>query len=111
MALADWYFARNETIPCPTRVQKSVDWDSYLLNALDNSGAEGVIVVMAKFCEAHMFYYPELRKTLNTHNIPHLLIETEHEGMPVEAIRTRVEAMIERIRRKSPTRQITQESA
>lgn len=111
MALADWYFARNETIPCPTRVQKTVDWDSYLLNALDNSGAEGVIVVMAKFCEAHMFYYPELRKTLNTHNIPHLLIETEHEGMPVETIRTRVEAMIERIRRKSPTRQITQESA
>lgn len=111
IAMADWYFARNENIPCPTRVQKSVNWDSYLLNVLNNNGAEGVIVLMAKFCEAHMFYYPEPRKALDSQNIPHLLIETEHEGMPVETIRTRVEAMIERIRRKSPSRQTTQESA
>lgn len=110
-ALADWYFARNENIPCPTRVQKTVNWDEYLINALEKSGAEGVIVMMAKFCEAHMFYYPELRKALEANNIPHLLIETEHEGIPVETLRTRVEATIERIRRKSPTRQTIQESA
>lgn len=108
-ALAEWYFARNVNIPCPTRVQRSVDWDSYLLDTMAASGAEGVIVMMAKFCEAHMFYYPELRKTLNEKKIPHLLIETEHEGMPVETIRTRVEAMIERIRRQSPAQAIQQE--
>lgn len=99
-ALAHWYFERNKDIPCPTRVQHNVDWDGYLLKSVQESGAEGVIVLMAKFCEPHMFYYPELRKSLEAHDIPHLLIETEHEGMPVETIRTRVEAMLERIRRK-----------
>ncbi len=99
-ALADWYFDRNRNIPCPTRVQKSVDWDRYLLDTISASGAEGVIVLMARFCEPHMFHYPELRKALDARGIPHLLIETEHEGLPVETIRTRVEAMIERIRRK-----------
>ncbi|MGQ0621911.1 MAG: 2-hydroxyacyl-CoA dehydratase subunit D [Panacagrimonas sp.] len=99
-ALADWYFNRNKNVPCPTRVQKSVDWDRYLLDSMSASGAEGVIVLMARFCEPHMFYYPELRKTLDAQGIPHLLIETEHEGLPVETLRTRVEAMIERIRRK-----------
>lgn len=99
-ALADWYFDRNKNVPCPTRVQNTVDWDRYLLKSMEASGAEGVIVLMAKFCEPHMFYYPELRKSLDAHGIPHLLIETEHEGMPVETIRTRVEAMLERIHRK-----------
>ncbi|GAB3377102.1 2-hydroxyacyl-CoA dehydratase family protein [Spongiibacter taiwanensis] len=101
-ALANWYFARNANAPCPTRVQKSVSWSEYLLHSLEESDAEGVIVLMAKFCEAHMFHYPELRKALNAKGIPHLLIETEHEGLPVESVRTRVEAMIERIRRKQP---------
>ena len=59
----------------------------------------GVIVLMAKFCEPHMLYYPELRKALDRSQVPHLLIETEHEGLPLETVRTRVEAFLERIRR------------
>lgn len=107
-ALAQWYFSRNETIPCPTRVQKTVDWDSYLVNIIGASQADGVIVLMAKFCEAHMFYYPELRKRLEEQGIPHLLIETEHEGLPVETLRTRIEAMLERIRRNTSTTATTE---
>jgi benzoyl-CoA reductase/2-hydroxyglutaryl-CoA dehydratase subunit BcrC/BadD/HgdB len=98
-ALADWHFNRNVTVPCATRVQNDVDWDAYLLKSLEESGAAGVIVLMAKFCEPHMLYYPELRKALDGANVPHLLIETEHEGLPVETIRTRVETFLERIRR------------
>jgi benzoyl-CoA reductase/2-hydroxyglutaryl-CoA dehydratase subunit BcrC/BadD/HgdB len=48
-----------------------------------------------------MLYYPELRKELNRREIPHLLIETEHEGLPIESLRTRVEALLEGIRRAS----------
>ena len=59
----------------------------------------GVVVLMAKFCEPHMLYYPELRKALDASDVPHLLIETEHEGLPLESIRTRVETFLERIRR------------
>ncbi|MTD12498.1 2-hydroxyacyl-CoA dehydratase [Nakamurella sp. YIM 132087] len=99
-AMALWYLARNVAVPCPTRVQHDVDWDGYLLDVLDGSGAEGLIVLMAKFCEPHMLYYPELRKALDSKGIPHLLIETEHEGMPLESMRTRIEALLERIRRR-----------
>lgn len=104
-AFGEWYFARNRNVPCPTRVQKTVDWDRYLLDSIEASGAQGVIVLMAKFCEPHMFHYPELRKALDAHGVPHLLIETEHEGIPMEALRTRVEAMLERIRRKQSQQQ------
>jgi benzoyl-CoA reductase/2-hydroxyglutaryl-CoA dehydratase subunit BcrC/BadD/HgdB len=97
--LTRWYFDRNVTVPCATRVQNTVDWDAYLLQSLQKSGAAGVIVLMAKFCEPHMLYYPELRKALDGSEIPHLLIETEHEGVPLESIRTRVETLLERIRR------------
>jgi benzoyl-CoA reductase/2-hydroxyglutaryl-CoA dehydratase subunit BcrC/BadD/HgdB len=90
---------RNVTVPCATRVQNDVDWDDYLLKSLGESGAAGVIVLLAKFCEPHMLYYPELRKALDANGVPHLLIETEHEGLPVEALRTRVETFLERIRR------------
>jgi benzoyl-CoA reductase subunit C len=98
-ALVRWYFERNVKAPDPTRVQNDVDWDRYLLDSLEQSGAAGVIVLMAKFCEPHMLYYPQLRKSLDSNQIPHLLIETEHEGLPEEAVRTRLEAFVERIRR------------
>jgi benzoyl-CoA reductase subunit C len=95
-AIATWYQQRNVNIPCPTRVQQDVDWDGWLLGAVQSSGAEAVIHLLPKFCEPHMLYYPELRKALDAAGIPHLLIETEHEGIPLESFRTRIEALVER---------------
>jgi bcr-type benzoyl-CoA reductase subunit C len=98
-SLAEWYLDRNLTAPCPTRVTMKVDWDTYLLDSLKASNSQGVVVLMAKFCEPHMLYYPELRKALEAHDIPLLLVETEHEGFPVESMRTQLETFVERIRR------------
>jgi benzoyl-CoA reductase subunit C len=106
-ALTRWYFDRNTNVPCATRAQKTVDWETYLVKSIEKSRADGVIVLMAKFCEPHMLYYPELRKELNRREIPHLLIETEHEGLPIESLRTRVEAMLEGIRRAAFTSSTT----
>ncbi|MFF3380445.1 2-hydroxyacyl-CoA dehydratase subunit D [Streptomyces sp. NPDC002680] len=103
-ALGEWYARRNVTIPCPTRVQQDADWDVYLVDAVRHSGAEAVIHLMPKFCEPHMLYYPELRKGLEAAGIPQLLLETEHEGMPLETFRTRIEAVVERARRRRPVR-------
>lgn len=100
-ALTQWYFDRNVNVPCPTRVQHDADWDTYLTNAVSESGADGVVILMAKFCEPHMLLYPELRKMMDQRDIPYLLIETEHEGLPMETIRTRVEALVERISRRA----------
>jgi benzoyl-CoA reductase subunit C len=102
VAMGRWYSRRNVVIPCPTRVQHDVDWDRYLLEAMQASGAEALIHLMPKFCEPHMLYYPELRKALDAAGIPQLLIETEHEGIPLESFRTRIEALVERALRRRP---------
>jgi benzoyl-CoA reductase subunit C len=99
-ALNQWYAERNVTIPCPTRVQQDADWDQYLVDVVKHSGAEAVIHLMPKFCEPHMLYYPELRKRLDAENILQLQLETEHEGLPLESFRTRIEALVERARRR-----------
>ena len=101
-AIARWYARRNVNIPCPTRVQQDADWDAYLIGAVRSSGAEAVIHLLPKFCEPHMLYYPELRKGLDAAGIPQLLLETEHEGLPAESVRTRVETLVERTRRRRP---------
>ena len=78
-------------------MQHDVDWDAYLSDAVDASGAEGVIVLMAKFCEPHMLLLPRAAQGAGRARHPALLIETEHEGLPMESVRTRVEALVERI--------------
>jgi benzoyl-CoA reductase subunit C len=104
-ALAHWYLARNLKVPCPTRVDQKVDWERYLLSAMDRSRAEGMIVLMAKFCEPHMYYYPEIKEAFEAQGIPHLLIETEHELSALEGLRTRVETFLEIVKRQgSPSR-------
>jgi len=99
-ALAEWYLARNLKVPCPTRVDQNADWEGYLVAAMDRSKAEGMIVLMAKFCEPHMYYYPEIKEAFEARGIPHLLIETEHEMSTLEALRTRIETFLEIVRRQ-----------
>lgn len=99
-ALARWYLDRNTGVPCPTRVQNNVDWDAYLLDAIREEKAHGMIVLMAKFCEPHMYYYPEVKEAFESADVPHLLIETEHEGMALEGLKTRVETFVEIVKRR-----------
>lgn len=98
-ALVEWYANRNENVPCCTRAQKGVEWADYLVESVRDSGAEGVVTLMAKFCEPHMLYFPELRKGLERNKVPQIRLETEHEGIPYESIRTRIESFLEMIRR------------
>ena len=100
-ALARWYIDRNWNAPCPTRLDPKSDWDEWLLNASRNSGAMGMIVLMAKFCEPHYFQYPRIKKTFESNGVPHLLVETEHELVAGGNIRTRVESFVEMIKRQS----------
>lgn len=99
-ALARWYMDRNTGVPCPTRVQNNVDWDAYLLAAMRDERAQGMIVLMAKFCEPHMYYYPEVKEAFEKAGVPHLLIETEHESMALESLKTRVETFVEIVKHR-----------
>ncbi|MGE4243085.1 2-hydroxyacyl-CoA dehydratase subunit D [Ramlibacter sp.] len=96
--LVAWYFARNIATPCPTRTHTPTRWSESLPDAATGAGAEGVITLLVKFCEPHMYLIPEIGDALQARSIPHLLIETEHEGMPLESIRTRLESFVESIR-------------
>jgi benzoyl-CoA reductase subunit C len=48
-----------------------------------------------------MYYYPEIKERLEREGIPQLLIETEHESMPLEAFKTRIETFIEIVKRRA----------
>lgn len=100
-ALANWYIERNRVLPCPTRPIKDRDWEDYLLEEVANADAVGLIVLMVKFCEPHMFFYPEIKEAFDSAGIPQLMIESEHEELPVEALKTRVETFIEIAKRRA----------
>ncbi|MES2494415.1 MAG: 2-hydroxyacyl-CoA dehydratase family protein [Pseudomonadota bacterium] len=99
-ALAFWYFERNRKVPCPTRADGDADWDDFLVREVTRTGAEGLIVLVAKFCEPHMYYFPEIVEACERAGIALLKLETEHDGMPLEAFKTRIETFVEVSRRR-----------
>jgi benzoyl-CoA reductase/2-hydroxyglutaryl-CoA dehydratase subunit BcrC/BadD/HgdB len=94
-ALADRYLERIP--PCPTKVDWETDWTDYIKEMVNRSKAQGVISLLVKFCPPHMLYYPDIRWGLAKAGIPDLLLETEHEVVSLEAVRTRLQAFIETI--------------
>lgn len=94
-AIAAFYVMQNKNVPCPTRVDPNTNWQKYLIDAAQKNKAEAIVILMAKYCEPHMFFYPDIKEALEASDIPHLLIEMEHEVVSLEALRTRIEAFIE----------------
>jgi bcr-type benzoyl-CoA reductase subunit C len=99
-ALTAWYIARNDVVPCPTRLDPSIDWDGWLLEKVREAGAQGLIVLLVKFCEPHYFYYPRIKQAFEAAGVPHLLLETEHDMSALGNLRTRIEAFVELLKRK-----------
>ncbi|MBF7082849.1 2-hydroxyacyl-CoA dehydratase [Desulfallas sp. Bu1-1] len=94
-AIAAHYLEKNKDVPCPTRCDPTTDWPQYLIDSMRKHEAEKLVILMAKYCEPHMFFYPDIKEALEKAGIPHLLIEMEHEVVSLEALRTRIEAFIE----------------
>jgi bcr-type benzoyl-CoA reductase subunit C len=99
-ALTRWYIARNDVVPCPTRLDPSIDWDGWLLEAVRQAGAAGLIVLLVKFCEPHYFYYPRIKQTFEEAGVPHIMLETEHDMSALGNLRTRIEAFVELLARR-----------
>lgn len=100
-AMTRWYLDTNHRVPCPTRATRDGDWEAYLLDRVATTGAQGLVILMVKFCEPHMYFYPEIKDAFEARDVPHLLIETEHEDIPLEALKTRVETFVEVAGRKA----------
>ena len=106
VAIAKAYIRKNEVVPCPTRIDPDVEWNEWLLKAVGDCGAKGLIVLLAKFCEPHYFHYPRIKAIFEAGNVPHLLIETEHDGVPMENVRTKVESFVEMIKSHSLSKSV-----
>jgi benzoyl-CoA reductase subunit C len=100
-AFARWHLERNKRVPCPTVSDETADLDRFLLGAVERSKAHGLIILQVKYCEPHMFFYPEIKETFEREGVPHLLVETEHEQMPMEALKTRLETFMEIVKRRA----------
>ncbi len=100
VALATAYIDKNQNAPCPTRIAPDTDWNTWLLKKVGISHAKGLIVLLAKYCEPHYFHYPRIKAAFEEANVPHLLVETEHEGVALENLRTKVESFAEMIKRQ-----------
>lgn len=95
--LAKRYLRR---VPCPSKHNTQFDRREYLVDMVRQSNADGVVMLVLKFCDPHDFDYPDLAKHLTEAGIPHLRIETEMQSSSVEQIRTRLEAFVEMLKEK-----------
>lgn len=68
---------------------------AHLLERVRATGAEGVVIMAAKFCEPALLDYPLLRRTMEERGIPHLFLEFEEKMWTFEKVRSDVETFVE----------------
>lgn len=90
-ALAEHYI---NDVPCPTKHNQDRKYAEYLSNLARESEAQGVVILMVKYCEPYLFAYSVVKAELARHGIPHLLLEIE-PPTSLESARTRLQAFIE----------------
>lgn len=95
-ALAEAYL--HMAAPCPTRIYPQMKLGPYLVDRVRQAGANGLMIILVKYCEAHDYTYPHMRRHLDPAGIPYLMIKTEHETSSVEQMKTRLQAFFEIIR-------------
>jgi bzd-type benzoyl-CoA reductase N subunit len=87
-------------VPCPAKHSDSFDRRDYLVDMVRRSEADGVVMLILKFCDPHDFDYPDLAKRLSDSDIAHLKIETEMQPVSIEQVRTRLQAFVEMLEEK-----------
>jgi benzoyl-CoA reductase subunit C len=91
MAMADGYL---EGIACPTKYDPTKKWADHVLSMAKQAKANGVVVLMPKFCEILAFEYPHVNSLLTENGFPHLMLECDHSGATA-GIKTRLQAFVE----------------
>ena len=93
-ALADRLFRK---VPCPCKHNPEKDRGEDLLRRVIDSGAQGVVFILLKFCDPHAFDFPYLKEILEKQKIPTLLLELDPGGIARGALETRIRAFVERL--------------
>jgi benzoyl-CoA reductase/2-hydroxyglutaryl-CoA dehydratase subunit BcrC/BadD/HgdB len=68
-----------------------------LVDMARETGADGVVAAMFKFCDPEEFDYPVYKKALDEAGIPVLYLEIEQKNENPEALRTRIQSFAEMI--------------
>lgn len=90
-ALADYSLRR---LPCPAKLHPAYDPGHYLLERAREGQADGLLLIVEKFCEPHAFDSALLRPALEQAGLPYLVLEME-QASSLEALRTRLQAFVE----------------
>ena len=85
----------EKSLPVPTQTGLPMRWEKYIVDRVKDSKAQGIVVLVVKFCEPHLFSYPFIKDALAKAGIPHIMVETEHEVISLEGVRTRLQAFVE----------------
>jgi benzoyl-CoA reductase subunit C len=80
---------------CPTKHKGVRAHEETLLGEVQKSGARGVIFFLYKYCEAHYFDYPDLKKALESRGISCLLLDVEDPSQSMEQLKIRIQAFVE----------------
>jgi benzoyl-CoA reductase subunit C len=91
-ALAGRYLNR---VVCPAKHSGLTTRAEHLIKMVRERDAQGVVVLLLKFCDPHAFDYPYLKNALEKEGIPSLLLEVEDQLPPEGQLRTRFEAFLE----------------
>jgi len=91
-ALTERYF---QSFFCPTKYLGPQTHIDSLLKEVADSGAQGVIFLLYKYCEACFFDYPDLKAALDAKGIPSLLLEVEDPFQSKEQLKIRIQAFVE----------------
>jgi benzoyl-CoA reductase subunit C len=91
-AIAQRYLER---VVCPAKHADNYSRGEYLVDAVRENKANGVIFFLLKFCDPHAFDYPYLKEMLEKQNIPSVLFEIEDQVSSEGQIKTRCEAFME----------------
>ena len=89
--------AYTDSSPCPTKHDVKRFWGDYLIARAKQDKADGIILILPKYCETYAFDYPDTKQKLAAAGIPHLMLEVGHTGADGR-LKTRLEAFIEMLR-------------
>lgn len=91
-ALTERYF---RSFFCPTKYLSPQAHLETLLKEVADSGAQGVIFLLYKYCESCFYDYPDLKSALESKGISTLLLEVEDPFQSQEQLKVRIQAFVE----------------
>ena len=93
-ALADRFI---NNIPCCCYNYPRMETADHLIKLVQDTGAQGIVILEMTFCEPQDFELPDLVKAIEEAGIPELTLETDQQTTAMGQMRTRLEAFIEMI--------------